>query len=197
MPKRLQARSAIDDAEEQYIRRLASARTATFLSVLRARIVVLSWEGLDTAGISVELRCHPKTVRERISRFNEEGVRSITERPKVGRKPRLTEADRQRIITLATVPADAFAGTSSAPNAIDGAKIPGVAQTPDGPHPSAWPVTATRWTLDNLVAAAHRHGIRIGRSHLRRILQDAGFRWERGGYWIVPRAVGEADSACR
>jgi transposase len=195
MPKRLQARPATDTAEEQLIRRLAGARTATFDTVLRSRIVVLSWEGLETAHIAAELRCHPKTVRERISRFNEDGVTSLTERPKVGRKPRLTDDDRHRIITLACVPAE----SANAPATPHDMQAGGA--TPNDPpfeansagRPESWPVTVTRWTLDNLVAAAREHGISIGRSQLRRILQGAGFHWERGGYWIAPATVADQD----
>jgi hypothetical protein len=104
MPKRLRARPASDDAEEQRVRRMSASRTASFDTVLRSRTIVLSWDGSGTAAIAAELRCHPKTVRERISRFNDEGVESLTERPKVGRKPRLTGEDRQRLIALAIVP---------------------------------------------------------------------------------------------
>lgn len=195
MPKRLQARPATDTAEEQLIRRLAGARTATFDTVLRSRIVVLSWEGLETAGIAAELRCHPKTVRERISRFNEGGVTSLTERPKVGRKPRLTEDDRHRIISLARAPVETTAGQSphhDAPlaNAASHEAAIEMRQAPDT-------VAVTRWTLDNLVAAARQRGIRIGRSQLRRILQAAGFRWERGGYWIAPVMLADLDPAYR
>jgi transposase len=195
MPKRLQARPATDDAEDQLIRRLAGARTATFDTVLRSRIVVLSWQGLETARIAAEVRCHPKTVRERISRFNEDGVSSLTERPKVGRKRRLTDEDRQRIIALACTPARAEDAVLAAAN---------VQPRVSGPYEAASevardvpPSAVTRWTLDALVVAAGRHGIRIGRSQLRRILQEAGFRWERGGYWIAPARVGNQDSADR
>ena len=52
----------MDQAEAQLIRRLAAARTATFDTVLRSRIIVLSWEGMQTASIAAELRCHPRAV---------------------------------------------------------------------------------------------------------------------------------------
>jgi transposase len=199
MPKRLQARPATDTAEEQLIRRLAGARTASFDTVLRSRIVVLSWDGLETAHIAAELRCHPKTVRERISRFNEDGVTSITERPKVGRKPRLTDDDRHRIISLACAPAE----SANVPSPSDDMQIGGATppESSSEAHPTgrpvAWAVTVTRWTLDNLVAAAREAGISIGRSQLRRILQGAGFHWERGGYWIAPATTADQDSPYR
>jgi transposase len=193
MPKRLQARPATDDTEEQVIRRLAGARTATFDTVLRSRIVVLSWEGLETASIAAELRCHPKTVRERISRFNEEGLTSLTERSKVGRKPRLTDDDRHRILSLARVPAEPKTqpGYAASPRPQPLVVEAGTSEAAASP----WTVTVARWTLDNLVAVVRQHGIMIGRSQLRRILHGAGFRWERGGFWIAPATFSDPESA--
>jgi hypothetical protein len=53
--------------------------------------------------ISVEagdLGCHPKTVRKRLHRFNALGIDGLGARPGSGRKPRLTEEERSRIIAL-------------------------------------------------------------------------------------------------
>jgi transposase len=190
MPKLLRARPASDDAEEQLVRRMAAARTASFDTVLRSRIIVLSWDGLSTAAIAAELRCHPKTVRERISRFNDDGVASLTERPKVGRKPRLTGADRQRLITLASFPIEP--GDVSLDPAYARAEV-----AVDGwsARQRPWAITVARWTLDHLVMVAREHGIHVGRSHLRRILREAGFRWERGGYWVAPAGPASGRSA--
>jgi transposase len=60
----------------------------------------LSWQGLRTARIAEELGCHPKTVRKRLHRFNTDGMDGLGDRPGAGRKPRLTELERSRIITL-------------------------------------------------------------------------------------------------
>jgi transposase len=191
MPKLLRARPPADDAEEQLVRRMAAARTASFDTVLRSRIIVLSWDGLSTAVIAAELRCHPKTVRERISRFNDDGVESLTERPKVGRKPRLTEGDRRRLITLASAPIEPG---DDIQRVVDRPLV-GAAVDGRGVRPRPWAITVARWTLDHLVMVAREHGIRVGRSHLRRILREAGFRWERGGFWVAPAAPESGRSA--
>jgi hypothetical protein len=60
----------------------------------------LSWQGPHTTTIVEELSCHPKTVRKRLHRFNAESIDGLGDRPGVGRKPRITEDQRSRIIAL-------------------------------------------------------------------------------------------------
>lgn len=97
MPKLLRARPPADPGEEQKVRRLARARHAPGDRIARARTVVRSWEGERVAAIATELRCHPQTVRERLVRFDAEGLDGLGDRPGSGRRPRLTEAERSRI----------------------------------------------------------------------------------------------------
>src|SRR5258708_24616345 len=104
MPKLLHARAPHDDTEERQIRRLAQSRHAPGDWIVRARMIVQSWDGRRTTAIADELSCHPQTVRERIVRFNAEGVEGLGDRPGPGRKPRLTEAERSQIITSAQGP---------------------------------------------------------------------------------------------
>src|SRR5215470_2840573 len=104
MPKLLRANPPRDSAEERQIRRLAHSRHAPGDWIRRARMIVGSWEGRRTTEIARELGCHPQTVRERILRFNAEGIEGLGDRPGAGRKPRLSEAERSRIIALAKGP---------------------------------------------------------------------------------------------
>jgi transposase len=131
-------------------------------------MIARSWEGLRTAEIARELRCHPQTVRERLLRFNAEGLDGLGDRPGPGRKPRLTEADRSVIIGLvATVP-------------------PGRLITPaDGSLVAADPEREAHWTLDALTAAARERGIVVGRSQVRRILLREGARWRPPRAWAT------------
>jgi len=101
MPKLLFAHAARDEKEEHQIRKLAGSRHAPADWILRARMIVGSWERKRTTAIAAELGCHPQTVRERITRFNAEGIDGLGDRPGAGRKPRLTEQERGRIIALA------------------------------------------------------------------------------------------------
>nr|WP_244809926.1 helix-turn-helix domain-containing protein [Streptomyces sp. So13.3] len=66
------------------IDRLTRARKAPADLVLRAQIIVLSWDGLRVAAIAVELGCHAKTVRWWLHRFNELGVEGLEDRPVAG-----------------------------------------------------------------------------------------------------------------
>src|SRR6266545_7653613 len=99
MPKLLRARPPRDAVEERRVRRLAGSRHAPGDWIQRARMVARSWDGLRTRAIAGEVRCHPQTVRERVLRFNAEGVEGLGDRP--GRRRRLTEAERRTVVALA------------------------------------------------------------------------------------------------
>ncbi|MER6691616.1 helix-turn-helix domain-containing protein [Streptomyces minutiscleroticus] len=100
MPKMLSACPARDAAEEKWIRKLAGARHAPADWILRSEIIALSWDGLRVPAIADRLRCREKTVRKWLRRFNAEGVDGLGDRPGCGRKRRITEAGRSRIIEL-------------------------------------------------------------------------------------------------
>ena len=88
-----------------------------------------------------ELRCHPQTVRERLVRFNAEGVDGLGDLPGGGRKPRLTEAERSRVLALAA---------STPPGRLERGED-GVLEAADEDQPG-------EWTLDTLTEAARRGG---------------------------------------
>ncbi|MFD7815631.1 helix-turn-helix domain-containing protein [Streptomyces sp. NPDC059785] len=100
MPKVLSACPARDAAEEKQIRKLAGARHVPADWMLRATIVALSWDGLRVPAIADRLGCREKTVRKWLHRFNGQGVDGLGDRPGCGRKRRITEAERSRIIEL-------------------------------------------------------------------------------------------------
>jgi transposase len=166
MPKLLRANAPRDDWEEHQIRRLAQSRHAPGDWILRARMIVGSWEGLRTTAIARQLGCHPQTVRERIVRFNAEGIEGLGDRPGAGRKPRLTEAECSQIIALAKGPP---------PGAI-------IRQS-EGTLVTADAEAEAHWTLDALVDAARGRGVRIARSQVRRILLREKVRWRSPHSW--------------
>src|ERR1700674_3560534 len=153
MPKLLAARPAQDAIEERQLRKLAHSRHAPGDWIRRARMIVRSWDGLRTAAIAAELGCHPQTVRERFARFNADGIDGLGDRPGRGRKRRLSEAERSRIIALvATEP----------PGQLVRDETGGLAAA-DEQAPA-------HWTLTALAAAAQTSAIQVGRSQVRRIL---------------------------
>jgi transposase len=168
MPKILRARPPRDDGEGRKIRKLAGARHAPADWAERARIVALSWDGLGVPAIAERLGCHPKKVRRWLHRFNADGVGGLGDRPGCGRKRRITEAERSRIIALArAAPPGQLARDAGGELSADDASGPGT------------------WTLDILAEVAQRQGIRVQRSQVRRILLAEKVRWRRTRSWAT------------
>ena len=166
MPKVLFARPAQDVTEERQIRRLARSRHAPADWIRRARMIARSWEGQRTTAIAAELNCHPQTVRERIVRFNAEGIEGLADRPGAGRKRRISEAERSVVIALvATDPPGKLIRQGDGALAAQAERAP------------------AHWTLDALTAAAQERGITISRSQVRRILLADGVRWRQTHSW--------------
>jgi transposase len=166
VPKHLRARVPEDPAEESKIHKLAGSRHAPGDWITRARIISLSRQGLRTNRIAERVGCHPQTVRRRLHRFNTEGIDGLGDRLGAGRKPRITEEERSRIIALVAK------------------HPPGRLVRYDGlPLEACDESKAAHWTLDALTETAQQHGIRIGRSQVRRILLREGVRWRRTRPW--------------
>ena len=167
MPKLIKARDPQDTREERRIRRLARSRLGPRDGILRARMVALSWDGRRVPDIAAELGCHPKTVRERLVRFDAEGIAGLRDQPRPGRARRITEAERSQIIRLvATDPPGRLVPHGDRLDAVDAA-LPAC------------------WTLDTLTAAAVRAGIVVARSQLRRILLAEQVRWRQPRAWAT------------
>jgi len=168
MPKYLYARPAADAEEERTIRKLAGSRHAPADWVMRARMIAASWDGDRTSAIAARLGCHMQTVRERLARFNAEGIDGLGDRPGAGRKRRITEAGRGRLIALAR---------STPPGRP--------ARTAGGELHTADEAGAARWTLNSLTEAARAEGIEVHRSRVRRILLAERVRWRRTRSWAA------------
>ena len=168
MPRYLRARVPLDDSEVRKIRRLAGARHAPADWIERARIIMLSWDGLDVAAIAAEVGCHENTVRRWLHRFNAAGIDGLGNRPGCGRKRRITEAERSRIIALAR---------SARPGQL-ARDAAGELSADDERGPA-------QWTLDTLAQAARAGGIQVQRSQVRRILLAEKVRWRRTRSWAT------------
>jgi transposase len=96
----LRARLGRDEDERMVVHRLSRARKAPRDAVMRARMIELSWSGLRVPAIAVELGCSQKTVRCWLHRFNRSGLQGLEDWGGQGRKRRITEAERSRIIAL-------------------------------------------------------------------------------------------------
>jgi transposase len=167
MPKLLFARPPQDTREAGQVRRLAASRHAPGDWIRRAQMIAWSWAGWKTTGIAAALRCHPQTVRERLARFNAEGIDGLGDRPGPGRKPRLTETERGVIIALAR-------STPPGRPVTVGDRL--VAADLDG---------AAHWTLAALTEAVRAAGVRVACSQVRRILLREGVRWRHPRSWTT------------
>src|SRR3954454_22179091 len=162
MPKLLFARPPVDAVEERKIRKLAGARHAPADWIRRAQIIALSWNGLRVPAIAAALGCSPKTVRHRLARFAADGLDGLGDRPGAGRRPRIGQDQRSRLIALVASPPPGRGVRDEG----------GELRPADAPGPAVW-------TLDALTAAARAAGIDIARSQVRRILLAEGVRWRR------------------
>jgi transposase len=168
VPKFVRARLPLDDSESRKIRGLAGARHAPADWSGRAWIVALSWDGLGVPAIAARVGCHQNTVRRWLHRFNAAGLDGLGDRPGAGRKRRITEAERSRIIALArSVPPGRLARDGAGELSADDERGP------------------AQWTLDTLAQAARDAGIRAGRSQVRRILLAEKVRWRRTRSWAA------------
>ncbi|MFI6309699.1 helix-turn-helix domain-containing protein [Nocardia fusca] len=156
--------------KESKIRKLARSRHAPGDWIRRARMITASWDAKSTAAIAQEVGCHPQTVRERLRRFNTHGLEGLGDRPGLGRKPRLTETERNRIVALvATTPPGRLTRGSD-----------GTLEAEQDGAPSSW-------TLDSLTATLRAEGIVVGRSQVRRILVAEGIRCRRPRSWMTSK----------
>ncbi|GAA0848708.1 helix-turn-helix domain-containing protein [Streptosporangium amethystogenes subsp. fukuiense] len=168
MPKLLHARPPMDAEEKRQICKLAGARHAPADWIMRAQIIAFSWQGLRTSAIAAKLGCHMQTVRERIERFNAEGLAGLGDRPGAGRKPRITELERGQLIELARSTPPGRPVRDEAGDLVADEKA--------GP---------AEWTLDSLTTAARAQGIVIARSQVRRILLTEKVRWRHPRSWTT------------
>jgi transposase len=165
MPKHLQARAAQDEREERQVRKLAGSHHAPTDWKFHAQMVVESWAGKTPQEIASTLSGHPRTVRLHLNRFNAQGVSGLGMREGAGRKPRLTEQERSRILALAKQPPPG--------------KLERYAETLEARDETG----SAQWSLDALTEAAHAAGIQVERSQIRRIYLREGKRWRRTHSW--------------
>ncbi len=166
MPKQVKAREAQDKQEERLVSKLAGSHHAPADWKCHAQMVLASWAGKTPNEIAAELGCHPQTVRIHLKRFTLEGVAGLGMRPGSGRKARLTEQERSRILVLVKQAPPGHLETQA-----DGTMV---ARDEEG---------SAQWTLNALAQAAKEAGIRVKRSQIRRIYLREGVRWRRTHSW--------------
>jgi transposase len=117
----------------------------------RAQVILLSSEGYRIPEIGEMVESHPANLRKWIHRFNVEGCRGLVSTRSGGAKPRFTEEQKLRIISLA--------------------------QT----RPRELGLNFTKWTLHRLAEQAEKQQIvdRISHEYVRQILLAAECSYRR------------------
>ncbi len=140
------------------VERLARARTAPVRRVERARIIWAVHQGEARSAIAARLGVDAETVRQRILRFNADGLASLDDKPRSGRPATYTPAEVATVIAVALT------------------------------DPKTLGLPFASWTLDRLAAYLHEHKhIAIKRSRIGEILIAEGLRWRRHETWFGER----------
>ncbi len=143
--------------ERRKLERRARQRAGPYQERLRAQIVLGALSGQSETAIEAALGCTDDTVRTWLRRWNEAGVEGLNDRPRSGRPPRLSAADRQAILDLATRPPDLRQhGTNT-------------------------------WSVQTLLRALRREPRfrTISHMYVWRVLREAGARWQNSRTWCV------------
>ena len=163
------ARPSQDATEDRQVRKLAGSRHAPADWIRRAQMIVLRWQGLRTRAIAAERSCHQQPVRERLLAFNAYGLDGRGDRAGVGRKRRISEAERSRLVGLvAWLPPGRLVLQSAG----------SLGRQDEAPEEEP-----AHWTLTALTEAAQQQGIQIKRSQVRRILLAQGVPWHQTHSW--------------
>lgn len=92
----------LTEAEREGLERLADSRAAPFGQVQRASVVLALADGMSNAAAAKAAGRHVDTVRAWRKRFAAERLAALVERPRPLGRPRLSPADKLRIIAAAT-----------------------------------------------------------------------------------------------
>jgi transposase len=144
--------------EHTTIERLVHARNTPVGKLKRAQIIWLARQGLATPEIAKQLKVSERMVRNRLHRFNEQGLVGLEEAPRSGRPVTYTPEEVSRIIQTALS------------------------------HPRDLGEDYASWTLDRLVEHLHRvKGIRMQRSRISEIFIAEGLSWRHEETWFGER----------
>ncbi len=149
----------LSEEEQKAIERLVHARTTPVGKLKRAQIIWLASQGQLTPEIAKHLKVSERMVRNRLHRFNEQGLLGLEEAPRSGRPVTYEPALVSQIIqTALSRPADL--GEEG----------------------------YTTWTLDRLVDYLHRvKGIGMQRSRISEIFIAEGLSWRHEATWFGER----------
>lgn len=157
MPKKLKFRPLTEE-ERTELEQLKRSRTAEARIVERAKMVLWVHDGQRPVDVATKLDRTPTTIYSRLKRFDAEGMASLEDKPKSGRKPTYTEVERGQVIALART------------------------------DPQKLGLPFGHWTLDRMVAYLRENcQVNISRAQLARVLKAEGLRWYQEQVYFTER----------
>jgi transposase len=149
---------ALTEEERKTIERLVHARNTPVGKLKRTRIIWLASQGQSPPEIAKQVQVSERMVRNRLHRFNEQGLPGLEEAPRSGRPVTYTLEQVSNIIQTA------------------------LSRPQDLGEPYA------TWTLDRLVDYLYRiKGIRMQRSRISEIFIAEGLSWRHEETWFGER----------
>jgi transposase len=148
----------LSEEERSAIERLVHARSTPVGKLKRAQIIWLASQGQVTPEIAKQLEVSERMVRNRLHRFNEQGLQGLEEAPRSGRPVTYEPALVSEIIQTALS------------------------------RPRELGEDYATWTLDRLVDYLHRvKGIRMKRSRISELFIAEGLSWRHDETWFGER----------
>jgi transposase len=149
----------LSEEEQKTIERLVNARSTPVGKLKRAQIIWLASQGQLTPEIATQLEVSERMVRNRLHRFNEQGLQGLEEAPRSGR-----------------------------PVTYEPALVSEIIQTALSRPQDLGEEGYTTWTLDRLVDYLHRvKGIRMKRSRISELFIAEGLSWRHEETWFGER----------
>jgi transposase len=149
---------ALNEEEEQVIKKLAHSRTASARLVERAKIIELGSRGETIPQIMQQLHLSEHMVRKWWKRFEQQGLAGLEDAPRPGAPSRYTAENKARVLEAAlTSPSDLNLGFHC-------------------------------WTFERLATYVHEHlGIHMQKTRIFEILQEEGLKWRKQETWFGER----------
>lgn len=99
----------VSDSDRELLRRLTRRRKSAHALSQRARIILLSADGMSNLAVAERVGVSPPTVVHWRHRYRERGVEGLLDEPRPGAPRRVSDADVERVLTLTleSTPADA------------------------------------------------------------------------------------------
>lgn len=155
-------------AEERELRQRARSRTEPARTVARAQLIWWMAQGHHVPSVAYRLRSTQAPVRTWVKRFKQQGRAGLADHPRTGRPPTATSAEIGAVLATSL------------------------------PPPRTLGLPFACWTLDRLTTYLQERPAEAGgplpssRSHIDRIVSDAGLRWRKQATWFGERV----DPAC-